>query len=106
MNHSVVVGNLSNFLAPIAYLQANHSNIPFTLAEVGSSLNPSGNNYDLQGVLGSALWTIDFMLYAMSIVRHPSLPHCSTFNCNPEYHTREYATRRRLRLRCLAASRL
>ena len=68
MNHSVITGNLSQFLSPIAYLKANYPTIPFVLGEVGSSLNPSGNNYNLEGVLGSALWTVDFLLYSASIV--------------------------------------
>lgn len=75
MNHTAIVNGLSQFEAPIQYTKNNNAAIPFFLGEVGNSLNPGSNNYDLEGVLGSALWTVDYMLYAMSIVGLSTLPH-------------------------------
>ena len=71
MNHQAVASELGYFLPFIAYCQSTttgtHSkSIPFVLGEVGNSLN-QGNNYTFQGVLGSALWQVDFQLYALAI---------------------------------------
>ncbi|KAH8669070.1 hypothetical protein BX600DRAFT_461192 [Xylariales sp. PMI_506] len=48
----------------IAYLEENQPDVPFILSEVGNSL---GANLQYQAVLGSALWQVDFYLYAMSL---------------------------------------
>jgi len=68
MNHTEIVKGLSKFTPQIQYLQENHPKIPFNLGEVGCALNPGVQNDDLAGVLGTALWTVDYLLYAMSIV--------------------------------------
>jgi hypothetical protein len=68
MNHTEIVKSLSKFTPQIQYLQKNHPKIPFNLGEVGCALNPGVQNNGLAGVLGKALWTIDYLLYAMSMV--------------------------------------
>lgn len=75
MNHTAIKDKLNTFSADIDYLKENHPSITFVLGEVGSALNPNGidthpQDPGLEAVLGSALWTLDFMLYAMSIVSH------------------------------------
>lgn len=75
MNHTNIFRKLDNFKTPINYLFANFPGIAFVLGEVGSALNPPNrpkfelSDDELMGVLGSALWTADFMLYSMTIVR-------------------------------------
>ena len=72
-NHTDTVTKTSVFQPSISYLSSsNFSSIPFVLGEVGSSLNSNTvgsayNNFTLEAVLTSALWTVDWMLYAMSI---------------------------------------
>ncbi|KAI9746229.1 MAG: hypothetical protein M1818_000910 [Claussenomyces sp. TS43310] len=68
MNHTDTTSRFAHFLTPIAYLQENYPAIPFVLGEVGSDLNPTPrvNDNALEAAFGSTLWTVDFMLYAMS----------------------------------------
>ena len=66
MNHTAIADRLDLLRGYITYLQQNHPSIPYIISEVGNSLNPT-NSYDYQAVLGSALWQVDFQLYAMSI---------------------------------------
>jgi hypothetical protein len=73
MNHTEVVNGLSQFIPAIAYLKQNNPDIAFHLGEVGSVLNTPGHNDDaIAGVLGSALWVVDYMLYAITMVRSHS----------------------------------
>ena len=74
LNHTDTVSHLSVFEPSLAYLQSspNTSTIPFVLGEIGSALNGvvngnQVNDFSLEGVLGSAIWTVDFLLYAASI---------------------------------------
>ncbi|KAF2175998.1 glycoside hydrolase family 79 protein [Zopfia rhizophila CBS 207.26] len=66
MTHSKISSRLDLYKPFIEYLQKSHPTIPFTISEVGNSLN-KGHNYDYQAVLGSALWQVDFQLYGLSI---------------------------------------
>jgi len=71
MNHQSIASELDYLRPFITYLQSTttgtHSSpIPFVLGETGNSLN-HGNNYTYQNVLGSALWQVDFQLYALTI---------------------------------------
>lgn len=68
MNHADVVSGLNQFKAPISYLRTAHPGVSFHLGEVGSDLNSDNPNYVLGGAYGAALWTVDYMLYAMSLV--------------------------------------
>ena len=75
LNHTDTVAHLDVFKPSLNYLKsnANLSSIPFVLGEIGSALNavlPNGtqeNDFNLEAVLGSAIWTVDFLLYALSI---------------------------------------
>lgn len=66
MQHSTIAYRLNLLRKFIIYLRENHPQIPFIISEVGNSLNPT-HDYSYQAVLGSALWAVDFQLYAMSI---------------------------------------
>ncbi|KAH8195530.1 hypothetical protein TruAng_010315 [Truncatella angustata] len=66
MNMTITHGHADYLKRRIDWLKANKPNIPFILSEVGNSLKPT-NSYQYQARLGSALWQVDFYLYAMSI---------------------------------------
>ncbi|KAK3716781.1 hypothetical protein LTR37_006131 [Vermiconidia calcicola] len=66
MQHSAIIARLDLLRKFITYLRDNHPRIPFIISEVGNSLNPT-HSYDYQATLGSALWSVDFQLYSMSI---------------------------------------
>lgn len=66
MNHGAIAAHLDLFQNAIDYLKANHPGIPFVLSEIGNSLN-TRHDYSYQATLGSALWQVDFQLYALSI---------------------------------------
>lgn len=69
MNHSFIINGLQQYKHTVNYLQTYHSDIGFVLGEQGR-FYPAGadGNTNLLGVFGSALWTIDYSLYSMSIV--------------------------------------
>ena len=52
----------------LAFLE--NRDVPFVLGEVGTVISTSNShqNSDLYNRLGSALWTLDFLLYGMSLV--------------------------------------
>lgn len=70
MDHSKITTGLDIFQTPINYLQKNHPCVRFVLGEVNSALGDIPY-IALEGVLGSALWSVNLMLYAMSIVSEP-----------------------------------
>ncbi|KAJ3919825.1 hypothetical protein F5877DRAFT_39362 [Lentinula edodes] len=68
MNHTAIVANLSQVKDDIAFLGSSPStdNIVFNLGE--TNIDFTNLNMDqFEGVLGSALWTIDYILYAASL---------------------------------------
>ncbi|KAJ3756398.1 glycoside hydrolase family 79 protein [Lentinula raphanica] len=68
MNHTAIVANLSQVNDDIAFLASSSSteNIVFNLGE--TNIDFTNLNMDqFEGVLGSALWTIDYILYAASL---------------------------------------
>lgn len=62
MNMTFTHWRMDFFHCQIDYLSANHPDIPFVISEVGNSL---AGEAEYQAVLGSALWQVDFYLYAM-----------------------------------------
>lgn len=69
MNHSVITTKMSShFGIAVTNLSKYDPPIPLNLAEVGSALNPQGDNFTLESNLGAALWQVDMLLYGMSIV--------------------------------------
>ncbi len=68
MNHTAVVEGMDFVADAVEYLSTKFPLIPLSVGEVGSALNPTINDFQLESVLGAALWQVDFMLYAMSLV--------------------------------------
>ncbi|KAJ4490763.1 hypothetical protein J3R30DRAFT_132849 [Lentinula aciculospora] len=68
MNHSAIVANLSQVKDDIAFLASSPSteDIAFNLGETNIDFTNLGMD-QFEGVLGSALWTIDYILYAASL---------------------------------------
>jgi len=69
MNHAAIVANLSQVIDDIALLQSSKStqDIDFILGETNIDfVNLNMNQFE--GVLGSALWTIDYILYGAFLV--------------------------------------
>lgn len=64
MNMSFTHWRMDFFHCQIDWLKTNRPDIPFVLSEVGNSL-PDTYEPWYQAVLGSALWQVDFYLYAM-----------------------------------------
>lgn len=54
------------FKCQLSWLKANRPDLPFVLSEVGNSLM-SSHMPEYQARLGSALWQVDFYLYAMEL---------------------------------------
>ncbi|EKG14417.1 Glycoside hydrolase superfamily [Macrophomina phaseolina MS6] len=59
----------ARFKERIEYMRSTYPDIPFLIAEVGSALgNGTGiRDFDLTASLGTALWTVDWLLYAVTI---------------------------------------
>lgn len=66
MNMTFTHWRMDFFHCQIDYLKANRPDLPFVLSEVGNSL-PDVYEPWYQAVLGSALWQVDFYLYAMAL---------------------------------------
>ncbi|OCL05021.1 glycoside hydrolase family 79 protein [Glonium stellatum] len=67
MNHTAVTQG-SNFVhKAIKYLNNTGEHIPLVLGEVDNTLENRSVGTSLNGVLGSALWQVDFSLYSMFI---------------------------------------
>ena len=72
MNHTAIVKGLRPFKQQVQFLAQNSSGkVPLVLSEVGNTLLASPTEpdpgYVARNNLGSALWAVDFQLYAMSI---------------------------------------
>jgi hypothetical protein len=68
MNHTYISQGLKGFLPSLDYLLHPDRNISLVLGEVGRYTPGTVSSDDLQGVFGSALYTADYLLYAMSLV--------------------------------------
>lgn len=75
MNKSAIRNSTDvRFKDRIAYMKSTYPDIPFLIAEVGSALgNGTGiRDFDLTASLGTALWTVDWLLYTATIVSLPA----------------------------------
>ncbi|KAF3076225.1 Beta-glucuronidase [Trichoderma lentiforme] len=66
MNHTAVVANLSIYSPANDYLKTNYPNITFLLGETNSDYTNLLMN-QVEGVFGSSLWLIDYLMYGMSL---------------------------------------
>jgi hypothetical protein len=75
MNHTAVVANLSIYSPANTFLKTNYPNITFLLGETNSDYTNLLMS-QVEGVFGSSLWLIDYLMYGMSLVRksytHPA----------------------------------
>ena len=76
LNTPSLINPTSTFFSPtnplflaqlISFLDTAQYSIPFTLDEANSLLNGAPAGLDLLSVFGSALWTVDYMLYCASV---------------------------------------
>ncbi|KAJ5343909.1 uncharacterized protein N7506_003733 [Penicillium brevicompactum] len=66
MNHTAIAANLTQYTDDMVLIHAHDPNITFLLGETNSdyvNLNMS----QVEGVFGSSLWLIDYLLYGMSL---------------------------------------
>lgn len=74
MNHTSIADDLDLYKPYISYLAQNTSSqVPYVLSEVGNSavVGPNvGIDVPKRNNLGTALWGVDYNLYAMSIVSY------------------------------------
>ncbi|KAK7531189.1 hypothetical protein IWX49DRAFT_353871 [Phyllosticta citricarpa] len=68
MNHTFTKTRMAEFSQAISTLETNGNKIPIIFGEVGSALGDGGSrDYELNAGLGAALWTVDWLLYAMTL---------------------------------------
>jgi hypothetical protein len=67
MNHTAVAGNLSAFKSDMDVIRRQDPKITFLLGETNSDYI-NLNMTHIEGVFGSALWLIDYLLYGMTMV--------------------------------------
>ena len=105
MNHSFIINALNALESPVSYLQENYPNIAYVLGETGR-FAPAGTDNNLLGVFGSALWTVDYSLWAMTMVRAKSIIVTTLTDTHTEYYTHKLAARNRLRILWVASHRI
>lgn len=70
MNHTFIkVGVDNSFQSDFQYMQQNYPDIEIVLGEVGRYTDSQNSVDPSEGIFGSALWTADYLLYTMSLVR-------------------------------------
>lgn len=67
MNMTFTHWRMDFFHCQLDWLKVNRPDLPFVLSEVGNSLAGTAYVPEYQAVLGSALWQVDFYLYAMAL---------------------------------------
>ena len=77
MNHSAISGNLTQYIAPVAYLRDHDPNVTFVIGESNSDFVNLGI-LEYTGVFGNALWVCDYLLFGMSLVCISPLPTPTT----------------------------
>lgn len=68
MNHTAIVGNLTQYIPDMEATHAADPSIKLLLGETNSDYVNLGMD-QVEGVFGSSLWLIDYLLYGMSLVR-------------------------------------
>ncbi|UKZ93201.1 uncharacterized protein TrAFT101_008122 [Trichoderma asperellum] len=66
MNHTAVVANLSIYSPANTYLKTNYPDVTFLLGETNSDYTNLLMS-QVEGVFGSSLWLIDYLMYGMSL---------------------------------------
>jgi hypothetical protein len=73
MNHTAIAGNLTQYIPDMEATKAADPGIEFLLGETNSDYVNLGMN-QVEGVFGSSLWLVDYLLYGMSLVIKPPFP--------------------------------
>ena len=69
MNHTFVKNGIdTSFSSDFKYIKANFPNTEIVLGESGRYTESGSSTDQSEGIFGSALWTADYLLYAMSQV--------------------------------------
>jgi hypothetical protein len=71
LNHTETTSKSSTlFWDSSAYMRQNRPNVEYIISEFGSTIGgASGPDYQLSASLGGAIWCVDWMLYAMTLVK-------------------------------------
>ncbi|MCJ1333672.1 hypothetical protein MMC10_010372 [Thelotrema lepadinum] len=71
LNHSYLVQSTGYIKSAVQFLQQNQSGLPLVLGEIGSGLARGNTNQtqiaQLESSLGTAVWTVDFHMYMMTL---------------------------------------
>ena len=111
MNHTFLKAGVDDsFQSDFQYMQENFPDVDIVLGEVGRFTDSQSSTDPLEGIFGSALWTADYLLYAMSLVSRFSInSHINeifllTICEHTERDKGQYATEQGFRIRGLASS--
>lgn len=74
MNHRFVKEGVNTYKSDIQYMQKAHPQIQVVFGESGRYTSAMSSVDDSEGIFGAALWTVDYLLYLMSLVRYPAAP--------------------------------
>ncbi|KAH9209571.1 hypothetical protein DL95DRAFT_309646, partial [Leptodontidium sp. 2 PMI_412] len=64
MNHTFTAGTLASLIPSLSYLASTNPNLTFVIGETNSDYINIGNDFYVSA-FGNALWTCDYMLYAI-----------------------------------------
>jgi hypothetical protein len=79
MNHVGIAGNLTQFKTDMAVIKQYNPKITFLLGETNSDY-VNLNMAQYEGVFGSALWLVDYLLFGMTVVSPADLLPCPGSN--------------------------
>lgn len=68
MNHTFVKDGLSSYVPDINFVLENYPEIEFNFGESGRYTSAQNSLDNTEGIFGAALWTVDYLLYLMSLV--------------------------------------
>ena len=68
MNHTFLISGFNAFRSDFEYMRTNFPDVQVVLGESGRYTDTQGSLDPSEGIFGSALWTVDYLLYAMSLV--------------------------------------
>ncbi|KAJ5662692.1 hypothetical protein N7462_011618, partial [Penicillium macrosclerotiorum] len=66
MNHTAIMGNLTQYVSDMKVVHTQCPSIPFLLGETNSDY-VNLNMAQVEGVFGSSLWLVDYLLYGMTL---------------------------------------
>ncbi|KAK6824244.1 hypothetical protein RU639_005095 [Aspergillus parasiticus] len=79
MNHDEVNKGTAIIKRALQNLTTIGADVPIVLGEVGNTLGHGSSGVNLEGVLGSALWQVDFSLYTIFLGVHGITFYAQTF---------------------------